>query len=224
MKRIKLVDRSLPDYTRGEEIFNMVSHIVGAVIGIAVLFLCVAAAAARRSVSGAVCGAVFGLSMILLYTMSSVYHGLTTVTSKKVFQILDHCTIYFLIAGTYTPILICAVRYVDPVACWITFGFVWGLTVLAVTLNAIDLKKYERFSMLCYIGMGWCVIFSLRATVKALDAAQLWLLFAGGILYTAGAVLFKLGKRRRYFHSVFHLLTVLGSICHSLCVLGILYY
>lgn len=224
MKRIKLVDRSLPDYTRGEEIFNMVSHIVGAVIGIAVLFLCVAAAAARRSVSGAVCGAVFGLSMILLYTMSSVYHGLTTVTSKKVFQILDHCTIYFLIAGTYTPILICAVRYVDPAACWITFGFVWGLTVLAVTLNAIDLKKYERFSMLCYIGMGWCVIFSLRATVKALDAAQLWLLFAGGILYTAGAVLFKLGKRRRYFHSVFHLLTVLGSICHSLCVLGILYY
>lgn len=222
MKRTKLSDRQLPDYTKGEEIFNMVTHIVGGALGIAALCLCVIFAAIHKNTAGVLSGIVFGVSMILLYTMSSIYHGLTTTTSKKVFQILDHCTIYFLISGTYTPLLVCAIRPLDPAACWITFGIVWALTALAVTLNAIDLEKYKVFSMICYLGMGWCIIFSIRTAYLALGTALFWLLLAGGILYTLGAVLFKIGSHVRYFHSLFHIFVLLGSICHILCVLGVM--
>lgn len=222
MKRIKLRDRVLPHYTKGEEIFNMVTHIVGGAVGIATLCLCVIFAAIHRNTAGVLSGIVFGVSMILLYTMSSIYHGLTTTTSKKVFQVLDHCTIYFLISGTYTPLLVCGIRYIDPVACWVTFGVVWGLTALAVTLTAIDLERYKRLSMICYLGMGWCIIFSIRTAYIALGPLLFWLLLSGGILYTAGAVFFKIGAHRRYFHSIFHIFVLLGSICHSLCVLGVM--
>lgn len=222
MKRTKLSDRKLPAYTKGEEIFNMVTHIVGGALGIAALCLCVIFAATRGNTAGVLSGIVFGVSMILLYTMSSIYHGLTTNTSKKVFQVLDHCTIYFLISGTYTPLLVCGIRPVDPVACWVTFGVVWGLTALAVTLTAIDLEKYKLFSMICYLGMGWCIIFSIRTAYIALGETLFWLLLAGGICYTLGAVLFKIGAKIRYFHSVFHIFVLLGSLCHTICVLGVM--
>lgn len=222
MKRTKLSDRVLPDYTKGEEIFNMVTHIVGGALGIAALCLCVIIAAMHGNTAGVLSGIVFGVSMILLYTMSSIYHGLTTNTSKKVFQVLDHCTIYFLISGTYTPLLVCGIRPVDPVACWVTFGIVWGLTALAVTLTAIDLERYKLFSMICYLGMGWCIIFSIRTAYIALGPALFWLLLAGGIFYTIGAVLFKIGAHRRYFHSIFHIFVLLGSICHTFCVFGVM--
>ena len=152
--RTKLKDRILPKYTGGEEIFNMVTHIVGGAIGIATLVLCVVISALKGSVSGVICSAIFGASMVTLYTMSSIYHGLRTNTAKKVFQVIDHCTIYFLIAGTYTPMLICGLMRTAPVAAWITFAAVWGLAIVATTLTAIDLKKYKVFSMVCYIGMG----------------------------------------------------------------------
>ena len=135
-KRICLKDRALPDYTKGEEVFNMVTHIVGGAVGIATLVLCVIVSALRGSLSGVLCSIVFGFSMIALYTMSSVYHGLHVNMAKKVFQIIDHCTIYFLIAGTYTPILVCGMVPINPWAGWVTFGVLWGLTALAVTLTA----------------------------------------------------------------------------------------
>ncbi|MBQ7288881.1 MAG: hemolysin III family protein [Clostridia bacterium] len=222
MKRTKLRDRKLPDYTRSEEIFNMVTHIVGGGLGIIALVLCILLAAIHKNLTGLLSGIVFGLSMIMLYTMSSIYHGLTTDTSKKVFQILDHCTIYFLISGTYTPLLLCALRHISPVACWITFGVVWGCTAVAVTLTAIDLEKYKVFSMICYLGMGWCILFSIRSMYRALSAPLFWLLLSGGIFYTIGALLFKIGAHRRYFHSIFHIFVLLGSLCHTLCVLGIM--
>lgn len=218
-KRIKLRDRFLPNYTTGEEIFNMVTHIVGGAVGIATLVLCVVFAAIRGSVAGVLTSVVFGFTMIALYSVSSVYHGLRTNMSKKVMQVIDHCTIYFLIGGTYTPILICSVAKVDRVACWVTFGVVWGLAALATTLTAIDLKKYNIFSMLCYIGMGWSILFSIRQTYTALGTAGFWLLLSGGISYTVGAVLYGCGKKIRYFHSVFHIFVVMGSVLQALCVL-----
>ena len=117
--RTKLKDRALPSYTGGEEIFNMVTHIIGGAVGVATLVLCVIISALKGSVSGVICSAIFGASMVTLYTMSSIYHGLRTDTSKKVFQVIDHCTIYFLIAGTYTPMLVCGLRRTAPVAAWI---------------------------------------------------------------------------------------------------------
>ena len=218
-KKTSFKERLLPSYTKGEEIFNMTTHIVGGGLGVIVCALCVIIAALKGNVMGIVTGAVFGATMILLYTLSSVYHGLKTGTAKKVFQVLDHCTIYFLIAGTYTPILLCSLVKVSPIAAYITFGAVWGLTALATTLTAIDLKRYKVFSMLCYVGIGWSIIFSITKVYRSLGTAGFWLLLAGGITYTAGVVFYNVGKKKKYFHSIFHLFVLFGSILHALCVI-----
>ncbi len=218
-RRIPLRDRVLPTYTRGEEIFNMVTHIVGGGIGVAALALCVVLSALRGSVGGVLCGTVFGVSMVVLYTMSSIYHGLPVNTAKKVFQIMDHCTIYFLIAGTYTPILICGMAEKYPVAAWVTFGVIWGLTALATVLTAIDIAKYKVFSMICYIGIGWAILPTLPQAIETLTPFGFALVLGGGLFYTFGAVFFKIGKKKKYFHSIFHILTLFGSICHILAIL-----
>lgn len=209
----------MPFYTKGEEIFNMSSHIVGGALGILVTAACVIVAALNGHVTGVVTGAVFGATMILLYTVSSIYHGLKNETAKKVFQVLDHCTIYFLIAGTYTPILLCSLVKVSPVAAYVTFAVVWGLTALATTLTAIDLKKYKVFSMLCYVGIGWSIIFSITKVYRSLGSTGFWLLLSGGIMYTAGVIFYNAGKKKKYFHSVFHLFVLFGSILHALCII-----
>lgn len=212
MKRTKLSDRVLPNYTRGEEIFHMVSHIVGGSLGIAALALCVVFSALHRNPWAIVGSSIYGVTLVTLYTFSSIYHGLRPGTGKKVLQILDHCTIYFLIAGTYTPVLFCAIRPIAPAASWILFGIVWGCTALASTLTAIDLKKYERFSMVCYIAMGWCIIAVVKTAVEALGPVGFLFMLLGGIAYSIGAVLFSLGKRRRYMHAIFHIFVILGSV------------
>ena len=197
----------------------MVSHIVGGGIGVLVLVAGIFISIFRQDVWALVTSIIYGVSLILLYTMSSVYHGLHSPMAKKVMQVLDHCTIYFLIAGTYTPITLCAIRRVSPLWAWLLFGLVWGLAALAMTLTAIDLKKYACFSMICYIGMGWCVVIAVKPTMQAIAPAGLALLLAGGIAYTIGAVLYGLGKKRKWMHAVFHLFVVVGSILHALCVL-----
>ena len=219
MKRTKLCDRCLPTYSGGEECFHMVSHIVGGGIGVLVLVAGIVISILRQDGWALATSIVYGVSLILLYTMSSVYHGLHSPLAKKVMQVLDHCTIYFLIAGTYTPITLCAIRRVSPMWAWLLFGFVWGLAALATTLTAIDLKKYACFSMICYIGMGWCVVIAVKPTVQAIAPTGLILLLAGGIAYTIGAVLYGLGKKRKWMHAIFHLFVVLGSILQALCVL-----
>ena len=217
--RIRLKDRPLPDYTKGEEIFNMVSHIVGGAIGVAALVLCIIFSAVHKNGYGLAGSIVYGISMITLYTMSSVYHGLKEGTAKRVMQVLDHCTIYLLIAGTYTPILLSAMRPIDPVASWVLLGVVWSLAALAITLTAIDLKKYAVFSMICYIGMGWCIIIKVPLLIQAVGWGGFWMILAGGLCYTMGAVLYGLGRTRRYMHSIFHLFVVAGSVLHLLAIL-----
>lgn len=218
MKRTKLRDRLLPKYTKGEEITNMVTHIVGGSFGIAYLVLCVIFAAIRRNPMGVVSSAIYGASVVSLFTLSSVYHGLVPSTAKKVLQVLDHCTIYFMIAGTYTPITLCALRSRNTALGWTVFGIVWGVCALAVTLTAIDLKKYSKFSMVCYIAMGWCIIFSAKPTFQALTLPGTMFLLIGGILYTIGAVLYGMGKKKKYVHSIFHVFVVLGSLMHFFCI------
>ena len=216
--RTKLMDRVMPDYTKGEEIFNMTSHIVGGGIGLAALLACVVRAALHGdgwAVAGAI---VYGLSMIVLYTMSSVYHGLPDGRAKRVLQVLDHCTIYLLIAGTYTPILLSAMRPIDPVASWVLFAVVWLLAAVAITLTAIDLRRYRVFSMVCYIGIGWAIIFKVGLLIEAVGMAGFWLILAGGLSYTVGSILYGAGKKLRYMHSVFHLFVVLGSVLHLLAI------
>ena len=217
--RTKLRDRQLPDYTRGEEIFNMISHIVGGAIGVAALVLCVVRSAINHNGYGVAGSIVYGVSMILLYTMSSIYHGLHEGMAKKVMQVLDHCTVYLLIAGTYTPILLSAMRRIDAGASWMLMGIVWGLAVLAITLTAIDLKKFRVFSMICYIGMGWTIIFRVDLLIAAVGWAGFWLILLGGVCYTVGAVLYGWGRKRRYMHSIFHLFVVAGTVLHLIAIL-----
>lgn len=219
MKRTKLIDRLLPDYTNGEEIFNMVTHIVGGGLGVIYLALCVIVSALHRNVWGVVSSAIYGVSVISLFTMSSVYHGLKHTMAKKVLQVLDHCTIYFMIAGTYTPIMLSLLQKTNPIIAWVIFGVVWGIAALAITLTAIDLKKYSIFSMICYIGMGWCIIVTIVPVYKALTHNGFMWLLGGGIMYTIGAVLFGIGAKVRYIHSIFHIFVVLASIMHFICIL-----
>lgn len=217
-KRTKLSDRTLPDYTRGEEIMNMVTHIVGGALGVVAVTLCVIFAALKDNVYGVVSGAIYGGTMIAMYCLSSVYHGLRPGTGKKVLQVLDHCTIYFLIAGTYTVIALSAFRPVYPTLGWGMFAFQWALAALCVTLTAIDLKKYKVFSMICYIFMGWAILPFFAQTREVLTQSGFLLLLFGGISYTIGAILYGIGKKKRWMHSVFHIFVVLGSLLQFLCV------
>lgn len=198
---------------------NMVTHIVGGALGIVALVLCVVFAALHRNIYGVVSSAVYGFSLIALYAVSSVYHGLPPNTGKKVMQVIDHCTIYFLIAGTYTVITLSAFRPVSPALGWGMFAFEWSMAAIAATLTAIDLKKYNIFSMICYIGMGWAIIPFAGTALEVLTLPGFLLLLSGGIAYTIGAVLYGIGSKMKWMHSVFHIFVVLGSLLHFLSVL-----
>ena len=220
MERVKLRDRILPKYTKGEEIFNMTSHIVGAALGIVATVLCVVFAAIHGNVYGVVSGAIYGVTMIILYTMSSIYHGLSPKRySKRVFQVLDHCSIFLLIAGSYTPFALCTIREYDTASGWVIFGVIWAVAILGIVLNSIDIKKFKVFSMICYLLMGWCIVFKIGLLPKLLGTAGFVLLLLGGIAYTVGAVLYGIGKKHKYIHSIFHLFILLGSLLQFFCIL-----
>ena len=223
MKRTVLRDRLLPSYTKGEEIMNMVTHIAGGGLAVIGSIFCILAACRFGGLGNILGAIIYCVSMIGVYTISSVYHGLRSGMAKKVMQVIDHCAIYFLIAGTYTPIMITGFLPVYPKIGWGLLAMQWALTVVAVTLTAIDLKKYKVFSMVCYICMGWGIIFFLPQAMVVMTAPGFYLLLAGGIAYTIGAVLFGLGKRLRWMHAVFHIFVILGSLFQYFAILFYVY-
>ena len=216
-KRIKLADRKLPDYSFGEEVMNMVTHIVGGSLGILALVLGIVKVwgSGWMPVAAVI---LYGISMITLYAISSVYHGLKTGMAKKVLQVIDHCTIYLLIAGTYTPIVLIAMAPVYPAIGWGLFILEWALAALATTLTAIDLKKYNALSMVFYIGLGWAILPFIPQVIEIIGKAGFRLLLAGGISYTVGAILYGIGSKVRWMHSVFHIFVVLGSLLQFLTI------
>lgn len=209
----------LPDYTRAEEITNMVTHIVGGAFAAAAIPLLVIVGAVHGSPWAVVSGAIYGAALLIMFTVSSIYHGLRRNRAKRVMRVIDHCDIYFLIAGTYTPILLCAVRPLNPAMAWTIFGVEWALAAIAVTFNAVDLERFEKPAMTCYIGMGWCVIVFADCAVEALTVPGFILLLSGGIAFTVGAVLYGVGKKVRYMHSVFHVFVLIGCILQFLSIL-----
>lgn len=215
-RRIPLNERTLPRYSVGEERMNMITHMVGTLLGILVLVLCLLRASTAAEYIGSL---VFGCTMIGLYTISSIYHGLKPSTGKKVMQVVDHCAIYFLISGTYTPILLSAFLPVYPGIAWGLLAAQWGLCITAATLTAIDLKKYRVFSMFCYICMGWSIILFPGKCMQVMTPPGFGLLLAGGIVYTIGAILYGLGSKRKWFHSVFHIFVLGGSLLQFLSIL-----
>ena len=218
MKRTKLSERKLPDYTRGEELMNMITHIVGGGLGVVVLLTCVIRAALRDNYFGIFSCTIYGTTFITMFTISSVYHGLKAGIGKLVMQVIDHCTIYFLICGTYTAVVLSAIRPVYPALGWGLFLFEWALALTAVVFTAIDLHKFAALSMTCYIGMGWAVIPFWRQTLETMTLPGFLLLLAGGIAYTIGSILYGLGKKRKWMHSIFHIFVVLGAILQYFAV------
>ncbi len=213
MERTPIRNRTLPDYTRSEEIFNMVTHIVGG--GLAVIFatLCILRGALHADPYAIVGASIYGAAMLILYTMSSIYHGLSPEKlGKRVFQVIDHCSVFILIAGTYTPYCLCSLREVNTALGWVYFGIVWGLAILAVVLNAIDLKRFEVFSIICTLAMGWLIVTRIYTLWLAIGPVGFLLVLAGGIAYTIGAIIYINGHRHRFMHSVFHLFVILGTI------------
>ena len=208
------------DYSIPEEICNSAVHAVGSHLGAAMLALLVVfgAQSGTHVPWKVVSGAVFGASIILLYTVSSVYHAVTHARAKRVLEVCDHMAIYFLIAGSYTPFALVTLRESHPAAAWTIFGVVWGLALTGVVFKFFTTGQLRFVSTLTYIGMGWIVVIALKPLMEALPAAGLvWLLLGGG-LYTLGTV-FYLWRLMPFHHAVWHLFVLAGTLCHFFAVL-----
>lgn len=206
----------IPNYSLGEEITNAILHGIGVLLAIAALVLCVVFSAIHHNPYAVVSSCLYGSTLIILYTMSCLYHSLKVNNAKRVFRIIDHCSIFLLIAGTYTPLTLVALN--GPIG-WTLFGIIWGVSILGIILNAIDLNKYKVISMILYIMMGWAIIFTFPRLLKVIDMAGIYLLVAGGIVYTIGAIFYGVGKKIKYMHSVFHFFVLAGSILHFFAIL-----
>ena len=196
-------------YTKGEEIFNAVSHIAGGAFGIA--FWIVLALFAYPDAAALAGVSLFGFGAVTLYTMSALYHFLPDGKAKGVLRIFDHCTIFLLIAGTYSPF--CLIALGGTAAGWIVFGLQWGLAAAGITMNAIAMNNrvVKAVSMALYVVTGWMAVAVFGQLAAAVSSAVLWLLLAGGIAYTVGIVFFALGKKLRWFHPVWHLFDIAGT-------------
>ncbi|MCR5684753.1 MAG: hemolysin III family protein [Lachnospiraceae bacterium] len=202
----------LPDYKLSEELISAISHGVGTGLSIAACVLCVIKAVHDSvGVVGITAAAVFGAAMIVLYCMSTLYHSITARKAKYVLRVIDHCSVFLLIAGTYTPFLLVSL---SGRLGWMFFYIIWGLTIIGIILNAIDLRRFSKVSAYINVAMGWLIIFSFRSLVKAVDRQGIILLLAGGIIYSIGAILYGLGSKVRYMHSVWHFFVLGGTICH----------
>ena len=202
-------------YSLGEEIFNAVSHGVGGLLSIAGTVLLIIFAAIYSNAWGVVGAAIYGASLIILYTMSTLYHAITNPKAKAFFRIMDHNTIFFLIAGTYTPITLVPLR---GALGWVIFGIIWGAAILGIVLNSIDLEKFRKPSVVCYILMGWMVIIAIKPMLSHVNKLSLLFLLIGGLFYTVGVVFYAI-KSKKYFHSIWHLFTIAGSVFHWFAML-----
>lgn len=214
----KIVDKSLPKYTKGEEIFNAVTHIVGGGFGIVFLIIGVIYAHLYSNVLGIISMYIYGICMIITYTMSAIYHFLRRNRAKKVFRIFDHCSIFLLIAGTYTPYCLVTLA-AAPIWGYTLFAVVWSLSILGIVLNAINMHKWKVLSMILYFALGWCVVFAIVPLFQHLELNGIWWLLAGGIAYTIGGVFFGFGHKVKYIHSVWHLFVLLGTILQFVSIL-----
>lgn len=205
---------NIPKYNLCEELINSITHGVGVLCSIAALVLCIVLS---KTTIGLISGIIYGITMIIMYLISTLYHSLSPrLKAKKVFRILDHCDIYLFIAGSYTPFTLSLIGGKVGI---IMFIMIWLCAIAGVILNAINLEKYEKISMFLYLFMGWMIIFSFSKLKAVLPSVGIMLLFSGGIVYTIGAILYAIGSKKRYFHSVFHFFVLGGSILQFFSIL-----
>lgn len=202
---------SLPNYSLGEELISSISHGVGAGLAIAGCVLCIVKAARSGNPWAIVASAIYGGTMILLYAMSTLYHAMGRNNAKRVLRVIDHCSVFVLIAGTYTPYTLVAF---DGARRWVVFGIIWGLTALGCTFNGINVDKYQFVSVIINLLMGWMIVISYKPLAAAIGSFGVRYLIIGGIVYSIGAALYGIGSKVPYMHSLFHFFVLGGTICH----------
>ena len=209
---------SIPRYSLGEELLNAISHGLGALFGLVALIMMLVKAAPTGDPFRIASAIIYGISLIILFTISCVYHSLGKNNGKKVMRILDHDMIYVLISGTYTPYMLVALRPYNvwglgtSTVAYIMFAFVWVFCIIGVIFNTINIKKYSILCMICYLLSGWTVVSALPFLWNVITPLGVVLLLSGGIVYTIGAVFYGFGKNIKYFHSIFHLFVLAGAI------------
>lgn len=208
-------------YSKGEEIANSITHGIGAVFSIAALVVMIVFASINKNAWQIVSVSIYGTTLIILYTMSTLYHAITNQKAKKVLQIFDHSSVYLLIAGTYTPFSLIILRQ-NSYKGWLVFGVIWAMAIFGITIYAIFPRRFKIFNIGSYVVMGWVIVFAfpeLIQTMTSLNAINgIYWLFAGGICYTAGIIFYAM-KKKKYFHSIWHIFVLLGSICHFISIM-----
>lgn len=203
----------LPSYTKGEEIFNSISHGVGILFGVFVMVFCVMKATNASSIAGSV---VFAVSIIVLYLSSTLYHALTAEKVKKIFRLIDHSVIFIMISGTSLAVNIISVFPHNKAYSLIVGGINIAVSVCGIALTFIDQEKYKKIQMALYMIVGWTSAVLVYPLFKY--TSNPWqialLILAGGIIYTVGTAFYAIGKKKRYFHSIFHLFVLAGTVFH----------
>lgn len=207
-------------YSLGEEIANAITHGIGALFSIVALTIMIVFAALYGNVWQIVSVSIYGGTLVLLYTMSTLYHAITNEKAKKILKIFDHAAIYLLIAGTYTPFTLVVLR-TNGMTGWVIFIAIWTIAIIGIIISSIFIGKMRVLSALAYILMGWIVVFAMPDLITAMKANNalpgIYWLAAGGIAYTAGVAFYVCKKK--YFHSIWHLFVLLGSVCHFISVM-----
>ncbi len=200
----------IPDYRLSEELVSAISHGVGAGLAITALVLCVVKAAGHGAWE-VVSGCIYGATLILMFMMSTLYHSLAKNRAKKVFRVFDHCSIFLLIAGTYTPFTLVSLRGATG---WVLFGVIWAMAILGIVFDSINLDRFEKLAVVCYLVMGWAVVVTFPQLARAVSRECIVLLVAGGVVYSVGAIVYTIGEKVRYMHSIWHFFVLGGAILH----------
>ena len=199
----------IPKYSLSEELLSAISHGIGALLSVAALVLCIIRANGSYAVISCI---IYGFTSIMLYTMSCLYHSLKVNNAKRVFRIIDHCTIFLLIAGTFTPYCLVSLRNYSLFLGWSMFAIIWGTAIIGITLTAVNLNRFKKLGMILYLVMGWAIIFAFKGIIETVSKKGIFLLVLGGIIYTIGALFYGIGKKHKYMHSIFHFMVLLASV------------
>lgn len=200
---------TIPNYSLGEEIFNAISHGIGGLLSVIALIMMLLKAKTPLAI---VSVSVFGFAMIVLYVISCVYHALSKrVKGKKVLRVIDHCNVFFLVLGTYVPVSLLGV---GGWLGWTLLGVVFAFAATGISLNGVNVEKFKVSSVICHLVCGWSILFGVPALLQSIGRAGVYWLVAGGAAYTVGSVLYGIGSKKKYIHSVFHIFCLLGTACH----------
>jgi len=206
--------KEIKHYSPVEEKINIMSHAVGFILSIVALVLLVSHASINGNAWHIVSFSVFGVSLMVLYAASTVYHSAKNPSFRKKMRIVDHAAIYILIAGTYTPFTLVTLNGFTG---WLVFGITWGMAVTGITLKLFFTGKYDAISTLMYVFMGWIIVFAIKPLIENLASEGLYWLVAGGMAYTTGAILYSI-KKIKFNHAIFHVFVLAGSFCHFVAV------